>query len=325
MIKLKIKEAMDSSIPSWLRPRLEKGKVPTQFLNRVDLANTVYHKLPVPRTPQEFNKIRKDPNQVTVTRLEDEKGDTLVWLAGYNDGAEFAPSGSWSDRKPISRHAAKNIIPYIIDYGYLDLGDSDWNKLRQDRRANRPEDRAKTAQYLSKSHEPDYEFGYDEEGKWARIYQQGPTMQTWKTKSGYDKSGYRITGIEKYKTMLANMGLDNYDRTMDRIYDSYEALAGMIRLCRGSKYKMETYRSLIDRIVHRLEDVEREYSDYTNTRDRGNEDGYSSGYAEKYIKPRVTSYLKYLRGYSKKADEFISHLTADDWTDEDFRRFSWNL
>ena len=62
--------------------------------------------------------------------------------------------------------------------------------------------------------------------------------------------------------MLANMGLSNYDRTMDKIYDSYEGLAGTVRLCRGSKYKMETYRQLMDRIIHRLEDVEREYLDY---------------------------------------------------------------
>lgn len=323
-MKLRIKEAMDSSIPSWLRAKLTKKVAPNQLRDKVDIANTVYHPMSIPRTAQEFNKIRKDPNQVTVVRLKDDRDHEFVWLVGYNDGSYFAPSGTYSDDKPISRHAAKNLLSHIVDYGYLDIAPQELADIRKSRRG-KPLDRRKTAQYLNVSHQPDYDFGYDEEGNWGRIYQQGPAMQTWKTVSGYDKSGYKITGIEKYKEMLASIGFRNYDAVMDKAYDAYTALTGLVRLCRGSKYKFKSYKTLVERFMRYLSEIEEQYMDYTDHSNDDSDYAYSDRYKERYIRPRIEQSMKQLRTTTKAADEFVKHVTDDDWTEEDYSDFEWRL
>ena len=332
-MKLRIKEAMDPSVPSWIkatmkslmkpvyRGRYSRTPGPSDFALKVDAANTVWHPMPVPRTSQEFNKVNKDPNQATVVHLRDDRDNDIVWVVGFNDGVSAKLNGV---DKEISRHAAKNILPYIEDYGYLEFSDS-LADLRKARQANRPEDdrrsHAQKLKTIKGYDEYDYELGTDEDGRWVKKFQQGPAYKRWETEKGFDKSGYRITGIEKYKEMLASIGLRNYDKTMDRIYDSYEGLTSVVRLCRGSRSKMQAYRQLVEQMARYFEDIDREYTDYLNT----GEDSYSAGYKERYIKPHIEEYLKRLRDKAKKADEFVMHLTSDDWTDNDYDNFAWRL
>lgn len=331
--KLRIMEAMGSSIPSWLKSRMSALAKPvyrgrysskksrSDFADKVDVSRTTYHPMPIPRTSQEFNKINKDPNMVTVVHFSDDSrwGDTdKVWLVGFNDDISATFNGM---EKPISRHASKNIIPHIIDYGYLELGGPEYDTLKMTRNYNKSDDRRTNAQYIQQSHKPeeDYVFGQG----WVSA--QGPTMQTWETKPGYDKSGYKITGIEKYKKMLAEIGLSNYEKTMDVIYDTYSELTSLIKLCRGSKTKLSAYNKINRYIVDKLADVEGQYLEYQATMNQEDGEGWSRDYANKYIKPRVKDALKTLQDYCRKANDFIEHITLDDWTDEDYDNFAWRL
>lgn len=287
MRKLSIKESMDSSIPSWLRGTLARlgkngtdrygNKKPSNFSTKVDIANATYTPLPVPRTGAEFNKINKDPNQVTVIRGVDPHGTPFLWIPGYvSDGAtvSFDPDNKWA-AKSMDRWAAKKIIPYITDYGYLNLGGPELDAKRR-ARANKPEDRYRNAQYVKTSHDlsDTYEYGRDDEGTYRKIYAQGPAMQTWHTRKGYDKSGYAITGLEKYRKMLADMGIDNYENIMDETLSVYEEFATMPRKIRDNSRLFELYTRIGYSFMQALERVDRAYKDYLSARRSAQKYGY---------------------------------------------------
>jgi hypothetical protein len=331
-MKLRIREAMDSSIPSWLRKtmstfgkpinrgRYSRTPGPSDFSAKVDIANTTYHDLPIPRTSQEFNKLNKDPNRATVVHFKDIRGNDVVWVVGFNDPEVYLDEKDIFNSKPASRHAAKNILPRVIDYGYVEFSD-DIADLRKSRAVNRPDDRDRSkAQHLKISHKPDYKFTLD-----GKVYAQGPSMQTWEAEQGYDKSGYPIAGLDKYRKMLASMGLRNYDRTMDRIYDSYTGLVDTVRLCKGNRRKFSAYRNLTNVMMKYLDDVENYYNDYMQKLELEKENPEYGTYLSKDRKSSVEDCLKRLREYAKKADEFVSHLMSDDWTDEDYSDFDWRI
>ena len=209
-MKLYIKESFDQSIPDWLRPvlaYLAKTKKTSRygrsfsrgaFPNKVDASTTVYTPMPIPRTSQEFRKINDDENIVTVVRLTDNNGKEVIWVPGYKgDSERVTIDGTW---KELGKFATKRILPCIDEYGYLTIGGPEYQSKIVTRDKNRPYDRLANAQYLDID-EP-YNPGYS----WDKDKVHGPTRQTWQTRKGFDKSGYEITGIEKYKKKLAEMG-----------------------------------------------------------------------------------------------------------------------
>ena len=288
MRKLSIKESMDSSIPNWLRKTLAQqgksstdrygNKRPSKLSAKVDLANATYTPLPVPRTGIEFNKINKDPNQVTVIRGVDPHGNPFLWIPGYvSDGAmvSFDPDDKWAT-KSMDRWAAKKIIPYITDYGYLNLGGPELDAKRR-ARANKPEDRYRNAQYIAvdKDVQSKWDSYQDEDGEYHSGYlYQGPARQTWKTRKGYDKSGYAITGLEKYRKMLADMGINNYENVMDETLSVYEEFATMPRKIRGNSRLFELYTRIGYSFMQALDRVDRAYQDYLSTKRAAQKYGY---------------------------------------------------
>lgn len=316
--KLRIREAMDPSIPSWLRKTMSKfGKPiyrgryskttgPSDFSAKVDIANTTYHDLPIPRTSQEFNKLNKDPNRATVVHFKDIGGNDVVWVVGFNDDLEVDLDET--DRynfKPVSRQAAKNIIPRIIDYGYVEFSD-DIADLRKSRKANRPDDRDRSkAQHLKISHKPDYEFTFD-----GKVYAQGPSMQTWETERGYDKSGYPITGLDKYKKMLADMGLTNYQRTLDRLLNTYEELVGTRRKLTDRESR-NIYTNLVSTFNQYLDYMENYY------------DMYSEEPESDWYKKDIVDSIRRLNDHSKKVREFISLVNSGSMHDNDWYSFRY--
>ena len=316
-MKLRIREAMDSSIPSWLRKtmstfgkpiyrgRYSRTPGPSDFSAKVDIANTTYHDLPIPRTSQEFNKLNKDPNRATVVHFKDIRGNDVVWVVGFNDPEVCLDEKDIFNSKPASRHAAKNILPRVIDYGYVEFSD-DIADLRKSRAVNRPDDRDRSkAQHLEISHKPDYEFTLD-----GKVYAQGPSMQTWETEQGYDKSGYPITGLNKYKKMLADMGLTNYQRTLDRLLNTYEELVG-IRRKLTDRESRNIYTNLVSTFNQYLDYMENYY------------DMYSKNPEYDWYEKDIVDSIRHLNDHSKKVREFISIVNSGSMHGDDWYRFRY--
>lgn len=286
MRKLSIKESMDTSIPDWLRPSLSLlgkpvngryTKGPGPFSRKVDIANTTYTELPIPRTSNEFNTLNKDPNRVTVIQLEPEYGDRpVVWMPGYlNDEKRIDWEHNYKARE-LQRTAVKKILPHVISYGYLTI-DPEGLKAKRTARAGSPEDRYSKAQYLSvdKDVQSKWDSYWDKDGEYhsGNLY-QGPARQTWKTMSGYDKSGYKITGLEKYRKMLADMGIDNYENVMDETLSVYEEFATMPRKIRGNSRLFELYTRIGYSFMQVLDRVDRAYKDYISTKKSAEKYGF---------------------------------------------------
>ena len=330
-MKLRIKESMDQSIPSWLKPyiaelakqrdhsRYGRDQGPSEFARKVNAATTTYTPLSIPRTAQEFNKIRKDPNQVTVIKLHTDDGRPVVWIPNYGTwgldwGSRF--NGVRKDGQGIDRYAAKDLIPNIDEYGYLTIDPEGLSATRLSR-SNKPDDRRAHAQKLTYD-KPRGDYWDEESGKL-----QGPTKQTWVTQSDrrgtkYDKSGYPITGIEKYKNMLAEMGVDNAAFIIDQAYDLYTELTSLAKSARGNRRSREAFARITEYFNKCLNSLENDYEDYLEiVAENPDYAGYHKG--------RATESIRNLREYTKKAKEFIKHVKAGDWTEEDFSNFAWRL
>jgi hypothetical protein len=325
-MKLYIKESMDSSIPNWLKPYLSKlgkpvskkygnGVGPGPFSRKVDIANSVYTELPIPRTSNEFNTLNKDPNRVTVIQLEPEYGDrSVVWIPGYlNDEQRIDWEHNYKARE-LQKTAVKKILPHVISYGYLTI-DPEGLKAKRNARTNAPEDRHRNAQYLQTTHDLSDKGGWDSEGNWT--YPQGPAMKTWQTRKGYDKSGYAITGLEKYRKMLADMGVSNYERIIDDAFSVYERLAKALRLCRRDADKRDLVSRQSYNLIQMLQRIESSYDRYAEVMDKS-EDSWSYD----YYKKDVTEYMKQLRGYVRDAKALCDFVeSGEPLDDETYRRF----
>lgn len=330
-MKLFIKESMDSSIPNWLKPYLSrlgkpvygnygKGTGPGPFSRKVDIANSVYTELPIPRTSNEFNTLNKDPNRVTVIQLEPEYGDrSVVWIPGYlNDEQRIDWEHNYKARE-LQKTAVKKILPHVISYGYLTI-DPEGLKAKRNARADSPEDRYKNAQYLKidKDVQSKWDSYMDKDGEYhsGNLY-QGPARQTWRTKSGYDKSGYKITGLEKYRKMLADMGVSNYERIIDDAFGVYERLAKALRLCRRDTDKRDLVSRQSYNLIQMLQRIESAYDRYAEVMD-SSEDSWSYDYHKK----EVTEYMKQLRGYVRDAKALCDFIeSGEPLDDETYRRF----
>lgn len=328
-MKLQIKEAMDSSIPTWLKSalsrlgkrvsagRYNRGTRPSDFSQMVDIANTSYTRLPIPRTSQEFNTINKDPNHVTVIELEDEYGrQPIVWIPGYlNDEATVDWEHNWKAR-PLKATAAKKILPHVLEYGVLTIDPEGLKSVRSDRNGL-PDDRRMHAQHLVT--DPIRGTTKDGYGIWGRDEKklQGPRKQHWELEKGYDKSGYRIQGLDKYKQMLAEMGVDQYNTVVDKALDSYEELASIVRLCRDDRSKREAHRRISDNILTTFDRIEDAYKDYLEQLEENPEYGGWS-------KRNVVEYMRQLREYAKKAKDFIAFIKSGSEYDQDaWKKFNW--
>ena len=281
-MKLQIKEALDSSIPSWLRDAIETNKgwygktgpsgeyinaVRTQFGNvgNLDLNTTIYHELPVPKTSREFNQIMDSEDKVAVMRGKDERGDEFVYAARVNN-----PKIDFGGRnkKYASDIPVKYLLNMITDFGYLEVS-PDVVDLRRSRRSNKPVDRNRDR------------------------------MDSY----GYDKSGYQKTGLEKYKDMIGEMGLSQYDSILEDGFETYDTLNSMVRQFRNEPDKLLDINNFTSQFLQTLRHLQREYQEINVDDD---ESEIKKSYA-KYARGHAKSYLLQLRKIVREMKSYLDN------------------
>jgi len=260
-MKLQIREALDSSIPSWLKDTIETSKgwfgkmgpsgnfnsAPRSTFGNVsnlDLNTTIYHELPIPRTSREFNQIMDSEDKVAVMRGTDERGNEFVYAARVNN-----PKIDFGGRnkKYASDVPVKYLLNMITDFGYLEVS-PDVVDLRQSRSSNKPVDRNRDR------------------------------MDTY----GYDKSGYEKTDLKKYKDMLGEMGLQQYDSILEDGFETYDTLNSMLRQFRNEPDKILDIKNMTNNFLDTLRNLQLAYKD-SNYETNPNYKNYARGHAKSYI------------------------------------------
>ena len=281
-MKLQIKEALDSSIPGWLKDTIKTtrgwyGKTGpsgeyisaprTQFGNvgNLDLNTTLYHELPVPKTSREFNQIMDSEDKVAVMRGTDERGKEFVYAARVNN-----PKIDFGGRnkKYASDVPVKYLLNMITDFGYLEVS-PDVVDLRQSRRSNKPADRNRDR------------------------------MDSY----GYDKSGYPKTGLDKYKNILGEMGLQQYESILEDGFETYDTLNSMLRKFRNEPDKILDIRNMTNRFLDTLRQLQ---LDYRNTAEDEADPELRQRYA-RYARERAKPDILHLRKIVREMKQYLDN------------------
>jgi len=283
-MKLQIKEALDSSIPSWLKDTIKKNRgwyaktgpsgdlimaSRTQFGNvgNLDLNTTIYHELPVPKTSREFNQIMDSEDKVAVMRGTDERGDEFVYAARVNN-----PKIDFGGRnkKYASDVPVKYLLNMITDFGYLEVS-PDVVDLRKSRRSNKPMDRDRSAAEMGRY--------------------------------GYDKSGYEKTGLKKYKDILGEMGLEQYDSILEDGFETYDTLNSMLRQFRNEPDKILDIRNMTNQFLDTLRQLQ---LDYKNTAEDNADPEIRQRYA-RYARERAKPDILHLRKIVREMKQYLDN------------------
>lgn len=281
-MKLQIREALDSSIPSWLKDTIETSKGwfgkmgPTGDrwsasrsifgnVSNLDLNTTTYHELPVPKTSREFNQIMDFEDKVAVMRGTDESGKEFVYAARVNN-----PKIDFGGRnkKNASDIPVKYLLNMITDFGYLEVSPNVVD-LRQSRRSNPPVDRNRDAM-----------------GNY-----------------GYDKSGYRKTGLDKYKDILGEMGLSQYESILEDGFETYDTLNSMVRQFRNEPDKLLDINNFTGQFLQTLRHLQREYQQI-NVDDNVSE--VEKRYA-RFARSHAKSYLLQLKKIVREMKQYLDN------------------
>lgn len=287
--KLRIREAFDSSVPSWLRPALSTvAKIKPRY-DTMSKINTTIDLNTAKFVPSSVPVNARDPKWsdeiiIPVFHGNDVLGNEFTWIMGYNDPEIcIDPKELWKT-KPISRVAKSKVIDMSVDFGYFIKGDGIENAVAK--RKSRTDSRfGSLDRDLSKAQTKGH-FG------------------NWYTAQGYDKSGYKLNK-DKYKDMLAQLDLERYETILDDAVDAMSALGGMYRQVRNTYTDSEDKRlvyDILDSISSKLNrgfaDVDRAYLEWQNS--------ISAGQESRFTKMNILDCIKKLRASNKKAQSFIS-------------------
>ena len=311
-MKLQIKEAMSSTIPDWLRPILSKPKKGQFYDNarhirdEVDIANAEWHPIETPGSAAQLNKLLQDSSKYVFIRFYNDYGNPVVYSNYYQSDSQPKVGGKWRDIEKVPK---KYMLDNLIDIGYLDTDKAGIRQKQIDRRKSREGalglNRKQLAQYpeYKRVRTTDY---YADENKI-----QGPRQQVWLTRDKYDKSGYLITGIEKYKDMLAQMGLSNYEGILDQAYDAYEDFTKIFRLCRDNPSNIRAFRAISNEFLDIIKNLDYKYAQYQKEQDTVRKHPEMKDWESWYEKD-VKKSLKQLRSSTRVLNDFAKLIQSGD-------------
>ena len=311
-MKLQIKEAMSSTIPDWLRPILSKPKKGQHYdsarniRDEVDIANTEWHPIDVPTSAAQLNRLLQDTSKYVFVRFYNDYGDPVVYSNYYQSNSQPKVGGKWRDIEKVPK---KYMLDNLIDIGYLDTDKAGIRQKQIDRRKSREGalglNRKQLSQYpeYKRIRTSDY---YADENKI-----QGPRQQVWLTRDKYDKSGYLITGIEKYKDMLAQMGLSNYESILDQAYDAYEDFTKIFRLCRDNPSNIRAFRAISNEFLDIIKNLDYKYAQYQKEQDTVRKHPEMKDWESWYEKD-VKKSLKQLRSSTRVLNDFAKIIQSGD-------------
>ena len=323
-MKLQIKEAMSNTIPSWVKAILKRDDYYTRDMRRdIDIANTVWHELPVPSSSNQLNQLLQDPSKYVIIRFTDDHGTPVVYSNEYWSSSQPYCGGRYRN---IDKVPKKYMLSNLIDIGYLDADPTGLKQKRSDRAKSRNGaaglNRQKLAQYPEYKKIKTTDYWADENDI------QGPRQQVWKTVDGYDKSGYKITGIEKYKNMLANMGLSNYEGILNSSFDAYEEFSKIFRMCRDSSMKIRGFREISNNFLDIVKQLDYYHNMY-NKEQQTWKDNPNTTFGKSWYEDDVKKYIKRLRDQARIMKDFTKFIQsgedidAEDWKTQ--RRFGIGL
>lgn len=303
--KLRIREAFDSSVPSWLRPTLSTvAKIKPRY-GTMSKINTTIDLNTAKFVPSSVPVNARDPKWsdeiiIPVFHGNDVLGNEFTWILGYNDPEIcIDPKELWKT-KPISRVAKSKVIDMSVDFGYFIKGDGIENAVAK--RKSRTDSR----------------FGSLDRDL-SKAQTKSKYSGNWHTAQGYDKSGYKLNK-DKYKDMLAQLDLERYETILDDAVDAMSALGGMYRQVRNTytdpddkRWIYDTLDSIIRELNRGFADVDRSYLEW--------QDLISNGYEPSYTERQILNCIKNLRTANKKAQSFISGVNNGMKAQDLYRKY----
>ena len=214
-----LKEDFSTKLPTWIT----KNKDIVKALNRhnIDLAHATY--IPAPIPVDGHDEVFKEARYLRVYRISEGDGSygqryPKLWIEGINDdmSIDLEDEGRYRAIKNISK---RKLLTHVIEFGYIDLANSDNTKAMITKERARAKEgainfnRETHAQFARKE-----VLGFD--SKFNHIF--GKTLD-WLTRTGYDKSGYPLNP-DKYKKVLDNVGLKGYEARLERYYNRIEKI-----------------------------------------------------------------------------------------------------
>lgn len=217
------------NLPTWLTNYLDNtadGKSIKKVLNNrhIDLYKATYIKGSIPSNQRD--PAFRDQSKLTIFRLSYPVfgGHTKegLYIPGVNDPYLHMSSQTIQ----VSKLPRRELLKYVIEYGYLDLND-DRNlnfTTHMDRRVARQQakDLGVYREPENGLHPVEVTHYSKEDGKYTP-----ETVTKWVTAKGYDKSGYPLDP-DKYVKKLNNVGLDNYGNRLIKLCSQIEALQGRL-------------------------------------------------------------------------------------------------
>lgn len=302
-MKLHINEGIDSSIPQWLKKELVSkgyngvsGKIPVDSVTYTPRGMTVQDL----QTILKGDRRNIPAGRAYVFRLRGDYGER-IWIYPYQEAPNMDVKGRYRD---VDKMSAKTFADLVTQVGILEWDAGAYQRKKRERRDNKPFDRNR---YKQKS---TIELPHDINRRYNDPPTQGPPHRVWSdtTRYGdtwYDKSGYPITGLDKYKDMLAEMGFKNLIPTLADAYDTYTMFTSYAPRCMGKPTKIDVFSSISRQFLDMLSRIEREYEEYKQYAGR---DSTWASFNRKHIE----QYLRELRKQSRRADTFMDLIDTND-------------
>lgn len=283
-MKIRIKEAFDPSLPQWVKGYLEAN---SQRFSGIDLANAKYRDVTSTVSNKELSAAQKDwPDWGNfIIRGIDDGGKEFIFVPCTWTGERVLYKNQLRD---LDKAAGRWLLDHAEEIGRLEFDREGLLNLRTQR-------------------------GKDKEGSnWNRdkVKQRKDRWGDWVTgdwSGNFDKSGYPITRLEKYKIMLGAMDLEKYEDVLDEAYDLYAQLQGCAPLVRGNDYKKRAFVEVTQRFLDKFETLDRYYRMYPD----GN-----------YYATQLKRDLYDFRGFNNSIAEFIDHLMMDDMDDDYYKKIA---
>lgn len=292
-MKLRIKEAFDSSLPKWVIDYLTPGAGKHNFSAAIDLANAVYTDVTNSTSGAQLAAAQRNGRPDWgdfIIRGVDDAGLPFIFIPGTYTGSKVQYKNQYRD---LDNASGSWLLDHAKEIGRLEFDKQGLKDIRLQRHqdkegSNWDRDRLKQRK--------------DRWGDWTT----GPDHYFSDT---FDKSGYKIAGLQKYQRMLGELDLQNFSKVLDDAYELYVQLQTYVPLVRGDRYKKPAFIKLTSRYVDIFDTLQDYYDRYSDDPDS-------------YYTSTLEDKLYSLRRFNKGVQEFIDHLVHNDADSEYYKRIS---